>query len=127
MKIAMNLTLITQVVSFCEGVAMAERGGVDRSVAVDAMLKSVVASPVLGYRGPLVVEGAEATFAPATVDFQQKDMVVALELGRKLGMPIPVAAAANEMMNAGRGLGPEECDFVVSVYEAYRLWGGKSK
>jgi 3-hydroxyisobutyrate dehydrogenase-like beta-hydroxyacid dehydrogenase len=127
MKIALNLTLITQVISFCEGVALAERGGVDRAVAVDAMLKSVVASPVLGYRGPCVIEGTEPTFAPARVDFQQKDMVAALELARKLGMPIPVAAAANELMNAGRGLGPEECDFVVSVYEAYHRMGGKSK
>jgi 3-hydroxyisobutyrate dehydrogenase-like beta-hydroxyacid dehydrogenase len=127
MKIAMNLTLITQVISFCEGVAMAERGGVDRAVAVDAMLKSVVASPVLGYRGPCIIEGTEPTFAPAPVDFQQKDMVVALDLARRMGMPIPVAAAANEMMNAGRGLGPEECDFVVSVYEAYRRMGGKSR
>lgn len=127
MKIAMNLTLITQVISFCEGVAMAERGGVDREVAVDAMLKSVVASPVLGYRGPCIVEGREPQFAPAPVAFQQKDMVLALELARKMGLPIPVAAAANEMMNAGRGLGPEECDFVVSVYEAYRRMGGQSK
>ncbi len=127
MKIAMNLTLITQVISFCEGVAMAERGGVAREVAVDAMLKSVVASPVLGYRGPCIIEGHEPTFAPAPVEFQQKDMVLALELARKSGMPIPVAAAANEMMNAGHGLGPEECDFVVSVYEAYRRMGGKSK
>jgi 3-hydroxyisobutyrate dehydrogenase-like beta-hydroxyacid dehydrogenase len=127
MKIAMNLTLITQVISFCEGVAMAERGGVPREVAVDAMLKSVVASPVLGYRGPCILEAYEPQFAPATVDFQQKDMVVALELARKMGMPIPVAAAANEMMNAGRGLGPEGCDFVVSIYDAYRRMGGKSK
>jgi 3-hydroxyisobutyrate dehydrogenase-like beta-hydroxyacid dehydrogenase len=127
MKIAMNLTLITQVISFCEGVAMAERGGVAREVAVDAMLKSVVASPVLGYRGPCILEGYEPQFAPAPVDFQQKDMVLALELARTLGMPIPVAAAANEMMNAGRGMGPDERDFSATVYDVYRRLGGMSK
>jgi 3-hydroxyisobutyrate dehydrogenase-like beta-hydroxyacid dehydrogenase len=126
MKIALNMTLITQVIAFCEGVAMAERGGVDRAVAVDAMLKSVVSSPVLGYRGPLLI-GSEPTFAQSPVDFQQKDLVLALELARKTGMPSPLAAAANEMMNAGRALGPEECDFVVTVYKVYRRLGGMSK
>ena len=53
MKLAINLVLMVEVIAFCEGVALAEKGGVAREVAVDAMLKSVVASPVLGYRGPV--------------------------------------------------------------------------
>lgn len=57
MKVAVNLTLIVEMVAFCESVALAEKGGVARDVAVDAMLKSVVASPVMGYRGPFILEG----------------------------------------------------------------------
>jgi len=58
MKIAVNLLLMVEVVCFGEAVALAEKGGVERAVALDAILKSVAASPVLGYRGPFILEGA---------------------------------------------------------------------
>jgi 3-hydroxyisobutyrate dehydrogenase-like beta-hydroxyacid dehydrogenase len=60
----------------------------------------------------------------ADVDLQQKDMKLALNEGRKLGSPTPLAAAANEMMNACRGLGIDKNDFVVA-HRAYRLLGGQ--
>ncbi len=126
MKLAINLVLMVEVIAFCEGVALAEKGGVPREVAVDAMLKSVVASPVLGYRGPFILEGKMPEVPLADVNLQQKDMLLVLELGRKLGFPVPLAAAANEMMNACRGLGLERHDFVIA-HEAYRRLGGMSK
>lgn len=123
MKVAINLALIVQVVSFCEGVALAEKQGIDREIAVDAMLKSVVASPVLGYRGPFILEGRMPEVAWADVDLQQKDAVLALDLARTTGVPAPMIAAANEMLNACRGLGIGEHDFVV-VHEVYRRLAG---
>lgn len=126
MKLAINLVLMVEVIAFCEGVALAEKGGVAREVAVDAMLKSVVASPVLGYRGPFILEGKMPAVPLADVNLQQKDMLLVLELGRKLGVPLPLAAAANEMMNACRGFGIDHNDFVIA-HEAYRRLGGMSK
>ena len=126
MKLAINLVLMVEVIAFCEGVALAEKGGVAREVAVDAMLKSVVASPVLGYRGPFILEGKMPAVPLANVNLQQKDMLLVLELGRMLGMPVPLAAAANEMMNACRGLGIDHRDF-VTAHEVYRRLGGMSK
>ena len=125
MKIAINLLLMVEVVCFGEAVALAEKGGVDRAVAVDAILKSVAASPVLGYRGPFVLEGNMPKVPLADVTLQQKDMTLALELGRKLGSPVPLAAAANEIMNACRGLGIDHNDFVIA-HEVYRRLGGQS-
>ena len=126
MKIAVNLLLMVEVICFGEAVALAEKGGVAREVAVDAILKSVAASPVLGYRGPFILEGKMPKVPLADVTLQQKDMLLALGLGRKLGSPVPLAAAANEMMNACRGLGIDHNDF-VTAYEVYRLLGGQSK
>ena len=126
MKLAINLVLMVEVIAFCEGVALAEKGGVSREAAVDAMLKSVVASPVLGYRGPFILEGKMPAVPLADVNPQQKDMLLVLELGRKLGVPVPLAAAANEMMNACRGLGIDHRDF-VTAHEVYRRLGGMSK
>lgn len=123
MKVAINLCLIVEMVAFSEAVALAEKGGVDREVAVDAMLKSVVASPVMGYRGPFILEGNMPDKPLADVTLQQKDMLLALDLGRRQGTPVPLAAAANEMLNACHGLGLSHQDF-VTVFNAYRTLGG---
>jgi 3-hydroxyisobutyrate dehydrogenase-like beta-hydroxyacid dehydrogenase len=122
-KLAINLALVVQVVSFCEGVAMTEKAGIKREVAVDAFLKSVVASPVLGYRGPFILEGRMPETAWADVNLQQKDLLLALELGRTLGVALPTTAVANELLNAARGMGLQDHDFAV-VYEVYRALGG---
>lgn len=126
MKLAINLLLMVEVIAFGEGVALAEKGGVAREVAVDAMLNSVAASPVLGYRGPFILEGRMPQVPLADVNLQQKDMTLVLDLARASGMPVPLAAAANQMMNACRGMGLDRHDFVVA-HEAYRRLGGLSK
>ncbi|HWL50532.1 MAG TPA: NAD(P)-dependent oxidoreductase [Acidimicrobiia bacterium] len=124
MKVAINLCLIVEMVAFSEAVALAEKGGVNRAVAVDAMLKSVVASPVMGYRGPFILEGNMPDKPLANVTLQQKDMLLALDLGRRQGSPVPLAAAANEMLNACHGLGLSHRDF-VTVFDVYRRLGGE--
>jgi 3-hydroxyisobutyrate dehydrogenase-like beta-hydroxyacid dehydrogenase len=126
MKIAVNLLLMVEVICFGEAIALAEKGGVAREVAVDAILKSVAASPVLGYRGPFILEGKMPAVPLADVTLQQKDMILALDLGRRLGSPVPLAAAANEMMNACRGLGIDHNDF-VAAHQVYRRLGGQSE
>jgi 3-hydroxyisobutyrate dehydrogenase-like beta-hydroxyacid dehydrogenase len=117
---------VIAVIGFCEGVALAEKGGVPREVAVDAFLKSVVASPVLHYRAPLILEGHISDATYGNVNLQQKDLMLALDLGRKMAVAVPLGAAANEMLNACRGLGLGHHDF-VAVYEVYRRLGGMSK
>lgn len=121
MKVAVNLSLIVQMVAFCESVALAEKGGVDRAVAVDAMLKSVVASPVMGYRGPFILDMPDKPLADVTL--QQKDMILALEVARRQGSPAPLGAVANELLNACRGLGIDHRDF-VTVFDVYRMLAG---
>lgn len=125
MKIAVNLLLMVEVIAFGEAVALAEKGGVARDVALDAILKSVAASPVLGYRGPFILEGKMPAVPLADVTLQQKDMMLALNLGRTMGSPVPMAAAANEMMNACRGMGLDANDFVVA-HQVYRRLGGQA-
>jgi 3-hydroxyisobutyrate dehydrogenase-like beta-hydroxyacid dehydrogenase len=120
-KVAINLALVVSVTAFAEGIALVEKAGVDRAAVVDAVLKSVIASPVLGYRAPLLVDDT-AVFAD--VELQQKDLVLAQDLARRLGMAVPTCAATSEMLNAARSSERAERDFVVSVHEAYRRIGG---
>jgi 3-hydroxyisobutyrate dehydrogenase-like beta-hydroxyacid dehydrogenase len=120
-KVAINLALVVSVTALAEGVALVEKAGANREAVVDAVLKSVIASPVIGYRAPLLVDDTEV-FADAQL--QQKDLVLAQELARRLGMAVPTCAATSEMLNAARSSDSADRDFVVSVHEAYRRMGG---
>src|SRR5262249_38919479 len=125
MKIAVNLLLMVEVIAFGEAVALAEKGGGAREIAGDAILKSRAAAPVLAYRGPVILEGKVAAVPVRDGTLQEKDMLLALELGRRLGSRVPLAAAANEMMNACRGLGLDHRDF-VTAHDVYRRLGGQT-
>jgi len=120
-KVAINLALVVSVTAFAEAVALVEKAGVDHEAVVDAALKSVIASPVLGYRAPLLVDDTDVY---ADVDLQQKDLVLAQELARRLGAAVPTCAATSEMLSAARGGGLRERDFIVSVHDAYRRLAG---
>jgi 3-hydroxyisobutyrate dehydrogenase-like beta-hydroxyacid dehydrogenase len=109
------------VTALAEGVALVEKAGVDRTAAVDAVLKSVIASPVIGYRAPLLVKDTDVF---ADVELQQKDLVLAQDLARRLGVAVPTCAAASEILNAARSSERADRDFIVSVHEAYRQMGG---
>ena len=120
-KVAINLALVVSVTALAEGVALAEKAGVERTAVIDAVLKSVIASPVVGYRAPLLIDDSEVF---ADVELQQKDLVLAQDLARRLGMPVPTCAATSEMLNAARSSEKADRDFLVSVHEAYRRAAG---
>jgi len=111
MKIATNLSLAVQMIAFCEGVLIAEKAGIKREVAVEVLTNSVIASPMVKYRGPFVLQMPEEAWF--NVNMMQKDMNLALELGRQLDIPLPTTAATNEFLTAARGMGFEEQDFAV--------------
>ncbi len=121
MKIAINLSLAVQMLAFSEGVLLAEKSGIPRAVAVDVMVHSVIGSPMVQYRGPMVLGlPDEAWF---DVEMMQKDMRLALELGRELAVPLPTTAATNEMLTAARAMGLAKQDFAV-VFEALARMAG---
>jgi 3-hydroxyisobutyrate dehydrogenase-like beta-hydroxyacid dehydrogenase len=123
MKMAINVSLVVQGMSFCESIAMAEKAGIEREAAVDALLKSVIASPMLAYRGPMILEGRMPETPFADVALQQKDQQLGLRLARELGTPLPFASLANEFLTAcsAAGLGHKEW---IAVYEVFRTLGG---
>lgn len=111
MKIATNLNLSVQMIAFSEAVLLAERAGISRERAVDVLLKGVAASPMLKYRGPFVLGmPAEPLF---NVPMTQKDLRLALDLGRQLGVALPSTALAHAWMTAAAGLGLAQHDLAV--------------
>jgi len=121
MKIALNLTLPVQFLAFCEGVLLAEKGGIPRETAVAVFLNSATVSPAMKFRCPLVVKKEDEVWF--NVDMMQKDMLLALEIGRKSGVPMASAALANEYLTAARGLGLAEEDFAAIFEVAARMSG----
>ncbi|MBI3537969.1 MAG: NAD(P)-dependent oxidoreductase [Chloroflexi bacterium] len=123
MKIATNLSLAVQMLAFSEGVLLAEKAGIKRETAVEVLLNSVIASPMVKYRGPFVLKlPDEAWF---DVDMMQKDMTLALELGRQLDVPLPTTAITNEFLTAARGMGFAEKDFAVMFQVLAQMAGVK--
>ncbi len=124
MKIALNLQLAVQMMAFCEGVLLAEKSGISREVAVDVMVHSAIASPMIVYRGPFVLQQPEEAWFD--VNMMQKDMLLAMELGRKLNVPVPTTAISNEFLTAARGMGWEKLDFAV-VFDVLARMSGVEK
>jgi 3-hydroxyisobutyrate dehydrogenase-like beta-hydroxyacid dehydrogenase len=111
MKIAANLSLAVQMLAFSEGVLLAEKSGISREVAVEVLTNSAIASPMVKYRGPFVLRlPGEAWF---NVNMMQKDMLLALDLGRALDVPMPTTAITNEFLTSARGMGLVHEDFAV--------------
>lgn len=121
MKIAINLSLQIQFLGFCEGLLLAEKAGIARETAIETMLNSVIASPSLKYRVPFILSMPEEAWF--NVNMMQKDMLLALEMGRNLNVPLPITAASNEPLTAARALGLDKKDFAI-VYEALAQMAG---
>lgn len=112
MKIATNLGLAVQMLAFSEAVLLAEKAGIARATAVEALLKSVVASPMIKYRGPFVV-GAMPRDAWFNVGMMQKDLQLALDQAHATGVALPTTALAQEWLSMARGVGLGERDFAT--------------
>ncbi len=121
MKIAINLGLFVQMTAYSEGLLIAEKGGIEREVAVEAMLNSVIASPMIKYRGPFVLDQPDEAWFDCNM--MQKDMLLALEAGREYGVTMPTTAVSNELLTAARGMGIDHYDFAV-VYDVLAAMAG---
>jgi 3-hydroxyisobutyrate dehydrogenase-like beta-hydroxyacid dehydrogenase len=121
MKVATNLSLAVQMLAFSEGVLLAEKSGIARATAVEVLLNSVIASPMVQYRGPFVLSLPEEAWFD--VNMMQKDLLLALEMGRQLDVPLPTTAVTNELLTAARGMGLAAQDFAVLFQVLARMSG----
>jgi 3-hydroxyisobutyrate dehydrogenase-like beta-hydroxyacid dehydrogenase len=121
MKLAVNISLAEQMLAFSEGVLLAERGGIDRALAVAVLTQSAVGSPMLKSRGPLVLDLPDQ--ALFEVALMRKDLQLALESASSLDVPLPSAAVAEQLYTAAHAMGYEHQDIAV-VYEVLAEMAG---
>src|SRR5579862_7680250 len=123
-KIAINLSLAVQMLAFSEGVLLAEKSGIARETIVDVMTHSVIASPMVQYRGPFALKMPDEAWFD--VNMMQKDMLLALEMGRQLDVPLPTTAVTNEFLSAARGMGLAKHDFAI-IFKVLAKMAGVEK
>ena len=121
MKVALNLNMPVQILALSEGLLLAEKSGIPRELALDVMLSGVIASPMLAYRAPFILDMPERAWFD--VGMMQKDINLALDLAREVGVPMPSASLANEMLTASRAQGLGAYDFAVLFYTLARAAG----
>lgn len=120
-KIATSLGVAVQMLAFSEAVLLAEKSGIARDVAVDVLIHSVIGSPMLQYRGPFVLRMPDEAWFD--VNMMRKDLALALDMGRRLDVPLPTSAVTNEFLSAARGMGLAREDFAVVFEVLARISG----
>ena len=124
MKVATNLSLAVQMLAFSEGLLLAEKSGIARATAAEVLFNSVIASPMVKYRGPFVLNMPEE--ALFDVNMMQKDLLLALEMGRQLDVPLPTTSITNEFLTTARAMGFAEKDFAI-LFEVLARMAGLNK
>jgi 3-hydroxyisobutyrate dehydrogenase-like beta-hydroxyacid dehydrogenase len=110
-KIAINLNLPVQLITLFEGLLLAERSGVPRAEALEALLNSVAASTAMKYRAPFILNMPKEVWFSAAM--MQKDLRLALELCQELGVSLHTAELANELLEKAIEMGYGDEDFAV--------------
>ena len=110
-KICHNVLLGVVTQSLAEITVLAEKGGVSRHALLDFMNNSVMGSLFTRYKSPAFVN---LDWTPTfTTPLLRKDMDLGLSAGEKLGVPLPVAAAARELVQQAIDAGHTDCDFGI--------------
>ena len=110
-KICHNLMLGVVAQSLAEITVLAEKGGVSRAAFLEFLNKSVMGSMFTRYKTPAFVNlDFTPTFTPALL---LKDFDLGFEAAEQHGVPMPVAAAAQQVVQAMMGFGYDDIDFMA--------------
>jgi len=123
LKLAINISLAVQMLAFSEGLLLAERAGIDRQLAIGVMTESPIGSPMLKARAALLLDLPDDAWFD--VRLMQKDVVLALDTAREMHVPLPTAAAADELLTVARALGYEQRD-LAALFEVLGQLAGDS-
>ena len=109
-KICHNVLLGVVSQSLAEITVLAERAGVPRHAFLDFINKSVMGSTFTRYKTPAIVRlDFTTTFTPVLL---RKDLDLGLAAAHELGVPMPLAAATREIVQALVGAGYADQDFI---------------
>ena len=112
-KVCHNLMLGIIAQTLAEILVLGEKGGVSREAMMEFLNNSVLGSTFTRYKTPAYVN---LDFAPTfTPPLLLKDFDLGYEAARELGVPMPVAAAAQQVVQALIGNGYTDVDFAALI------------
>jgi 3-hydroxyisobutyrate dehydrogenase-like beta-hydroxyacid dehydrogenase len=118
LKLAINISLASQMLAFSEGMLLAQRGGIDPGIAAQVMTGSPIGSPMLRTRAPLVLDLPE----PAWFDMRlmHKDIRLALQAARRSHLRLPATAATDHVLSIAEetGYGDQDIAAMFAVLNA---------
>ena len=114
-KICHNLMLGVVSQSLAEITVLAEKGGISRADILEFINSSVMGSMFTRYKTPALVKlDYTPTFTPVLL---RKDFDLGFQEANRTGVPMPVAAAARELVQAliGEGRGDEDFAALLDI------------
>ena len=124
-KICHNVFLGVVTQSLAEITVLAQKAGVPRHAFLDFMNQSVMGSTFTRYKAPAFVNlDFSVTFTPHLL---RKDMDLGLDAGRRFEVPMPLASATRDLIQAMIGQGWTEQDFATLLLQQAEASGIKLK
>jgi len=117
LKLAINVSLAAQMLAFSEGLLLADRDGIDPHLAAKVMTESVIGSPMLKARVPLVLDHPEETWFD--IPLMHKDIGLALAEAREHQLPLSSAQAADKVLTHATDLGYSHRD-IAAIFDVLR-------
>jgi len=120
-KLTQNLILASIMQAFAEGIVLATKGGISPSLMLEILDNSAAKSGLISYKAPFIFSRDFGTnFA---TKWMHKDVGLALESAKDLGVPMPVTAVTEQMLRANMASGRADEDF-CSVIRVLEDWTG---
>lgn len=117
MKLVGNALISSMLVGLCEGLVVAQKGGLGIAKVLEVIAASGFSSPYFDFKGKAIE--ARAFDTHFSVDLLVKDQSLMLAEAAGQGTPMPVLAAIREVFQAARaqGFGGEDIAGVVRAVE----------
>jgi 3-hydroxyisobutyrate dehydrogenase-like beta-hydroxyacid dehydrogenase len=120
-KICHNVFLGVVTQSLAEVTVLAQKAGVPRHAFLEFLNQSVMGSVFSRYKTPAFVNlDFKVTFTP---ELLRKDMDLGLDAGRRYEVPMPLAAAARDLVQSMMGRGMREEDFAALLLQQAQAAG----
>ncbi|MDX1932431.1 MAG: NAD(P)-dependent oxidoreductase [Capsulimonadales bacterium] len=121
-KVCGNFMIGAAIEAMGEAFTLAEKNGVSRQAIYEMLTLTVFGSPVYRSYGRLI---ATQEYLPAgfTLPLGQKDITLAQELGKRSGVPLPLAGVVQDRLIAARAKGRDAMDWACLALEASEAAG----
>ncbi len=123
-KLANQIMVIHTIMSVAEGLAFAEKAGLDLETTLKVTTAGAAGSNSLKGLGPKILAG---DFEPGfMVDLQQKDLRLVLEYARQIGQPLPGVALVKQLLAVLQAQGRGR-DGVQALIDVLRQLAGRRR